>query len=97
MRFYGIEKFDKKNKFFERYYSNEHGINSRLDEIHSGILNFKLRKVKDFINRRKKIAKMYLNGLKNTKLKLPQIKKGYEHVFHLFTVYHPKRAKLLDI
>ena len=33
MRFYGIEQFNKKNKYNKKYYSNEHGINSRLDEI----------------------------------------------------------------
>ena len=32
----------KKNKYFNKYYSNEDGINSRLDEIQAGILNFKL-------------------------------------------------------
>ena len=96
MRFYGIENFDKKNKFNGKYYSNEHGINSRLDEIHSAILNFKLSKVKDFINKRRKIAKLYFKGLKNTELELPKVAKGREHVFHLFTVYHSKRKKIID-
>ena len=46
IRFYGIEQFDKKNKFNKKYYANEHGINSRLDEVHATILNIKLKDVK---------------------------------------------------
>ena len=33
IRFYGIETVDKNNKFFNRYYSNENGLNSRLYPI----------------------------------------------------------------
>tara|TARA_B100000029_G_scaffold127431_2_gene121092 strand:+ start:5900 stop:7033 length:1134 start_codon:yes stop_codon:yes gene_type:complete len=95
MRFYGIEQFNKKNKFNKKYYSNEHGINSRLDEIHSSILNFKLKKIKKFISKRKKIAQTYIKGLKNSGLTLPEVKNRTEHVFHLFTVYHSKRNKII--
>ena len=37
---------------FHKYYANENGINSRLDEMQASILNFKLKKVDNFINRR---------------------------------------------
>ena len=95
MRFYGIEQFNKKNKYNQKYYSNEHGINSRLDEIHSSILNFKLKKTKEFISKRKRIAKTYVDGLRDSTLTLPVIKKDRSHVFHLFTVYHPKREVII--
>ena len=42
IRFYGIETIEK-TKFKNKYYSNENGVNSRLDEIQSSILNFKLK------------------------------------------------------
>ncbi|MBC8306281.1 MAG: aminotransferase class V-fold PLP-dependent enzyme, partial [Pelagibacterales bacterium] len=35
IRFYGIENINKKNKWNNIYYSNEHGITSRLTEIQS--------------------------------------------------------------
>ena len=95
MRFYGIEQFNKKNKYNKKYYSNEHGINSRLDEIHSSILRFKLKKVRSFILKRRKIARFYTDGLKDSGLLLPIINKHCKHVFHLFTVYHPKRNRIL--
>ena len=94
LRFYGIETIDNKNKFYNKYYSNENGFNSRLDEIQSSILNFKLTKVDDFINKRRKLVKIYLKELKETSLKLPIENKNCKHVYHLFTVYH-KKAKLI--
>ena len=54
IRFYGIEQLVKKNKFVKKYYANEHGINSRLDEIQAAILNIKIQHVKKYINKRKK-------------------------------------------
>jgi len=43
IRFYGIETVEKTN-FKDKYYANENGINSRLDEIQASILNLKLKK-----------------------------------------------------
>ena len=94
IRFYGIETVDRKNKFLNSYYSNENGVNSRLDEIQSSILNFKLKKVDTFIKRRNQLAKIYLKELSLTDLVLPTKAKNRSHVYHLFTIYHPK-AKLI--
>ncbi len=89
IRFYGIETVEK-TKFKNKYYANENGLNSRLDEIQSSILNFKLKKIDDFIRRRKQIAKDYISKLSSTNLKLPLENMNNNHVYHLFTVYHPK-------
>ena len=95
IRFYGIEGLNKKNKFFGKYYSNEQGINSRIDEVQLSILNIKLLQVNKFIKKRIKIANYYKNQLKDTSLTLPNIKMNNKHVFHLFTVYHKKRDLIL--
>ena len=42
LRKYGMSKL---------YYSDQHGINSRLDEIHASILNYKLFKLKSDSNK----------------------------------------------
>ena len=89
IRFYGIETIEK-TKFKNKYYSNENGVNSRLDEIQSSILNFKLKKIDTFIQKRKQIAKDYIFNLSSTSLKLPLTNNNNHHVYHLFTVYHPK-------
>ena len=89
IRFYGIETIEK-TKFKNKYYSNENGVNSRLDEIQSSILNFKLKKIDTFIQKRKQIAKDYIFNLSSTSLKFPLANNNNDHVYHLFTVYHPK-------
>ena len=93
LRFYGIET-EGNNKFKNEYYAQENGLNSRLDEIQATILNFKLKKINFFINKRREIAKKYIQKLYKTKLKLPIENINSKHVYHLFTVSHPK-AKLI--
>ena len=95
LRFYGIETVDKKNRFFNNYYANENGINSRLDEIQSTILNIKLKNINRYINKRRKIAKFYINQLKKTSLVLPTEALVKKHVYHLFTIYHPKGNEII--
>ncbi len=96
IRFYGIETEIKKNIFLNQYYSNEFGINSRIDEIQSSILNFKLNKVDNFILKRRRLAKIYFKNLSNTDLKLPNENKYCNHVYHLFTVRHKKANKIIE-
>ena len=95
IRFYGIETTDKKNRFFNKYYSNEDGINSRLDEIQASILNFKLSMIEKLIKKRRQLAKLYFEQLKDTNITLPKLNENSNHVYHLFTVYHPKREKII--
>ncbi len=97
IRFYGIETLNKKNKFFNEYFANEEGLNSRIDEIQASILNFKLSIVDNFIKRRREIASLYFRELKSTNLVMPKSNKHNFHVYHLFTVYHPKREKIIKI
>ena len=95
LRFYGIETLDKKNKFLNGYYANENGMNSRLDEIQSTILNIKLKNINSYINTRRKIANIYFRELKDTHLILPYENNKCKHVYHLFTVFHPKADKII--
>ena len=95
IRFYGIETNNKKNKFYSEYYANENGVNSRLDEIQSTILNLKIPLVNTFIKKRRILAKIYLDQLKNTSLKLPIENKYCYHVYNVFTVFHKDRSKII--
>ena len=85
-RFYGIDTLGTHKKKTNKYYSIDQGINSRLNEVQSSILNLKLSKLAGSIRRRREIAKRYYDGLKNTNLELPIINKGNFHVFHIFEV-----------
>jgi dTDP-4-amino-4,6-dideoxygalactose transaminase len=82
----------KKIKMLRNYgsevkYQNELlGVNSRLDEIQAALLSVKLRHYDELKNERHKIATRYLNEINNSKLKLPLIREGSEHVWHLFII-----------
>ncbi|MDB2591423.1 DegT/DnrJ/EryC1/StrS family aminotransferase [Candidatus Pelagibacter bacterium] len=97
LRFYGIETSNKKNIYFNQYYANENGLNSRLDEIQSSILNLKIKNVDNYIFQRKRLANLYLKYLKGTSLKLPNSNETNQHVYHLFTVRHSKRNFIMKM
>ncbi|HPK41727.1 MAG TPA: DegT/DnrJ/EryC1/StrS family aminotransferase [Candidatus Cloacimonadota bacterium] len=68
-------------------YQNEIlGVNSRLDEIQAALLSVKLSHYSELRNERTYIASKYLQGLKNSKIELPEIRNLSEHVWHLFIV-----------
>ncbi len=61
------------------------GYNSRLDEIQAAILRVKLRHVKTFNRKRRRLATLYTNALKGH-LRTPACAEGCEHVFNQYTV-----------
>src|SRR4030088_3042603 len=80
LRFYGME---------ETYYSERHGYNSRLDEVHAAILALKLPRVDGWIERRRDIAERYRRGFAGSGLTLPKENQHSRHVYHLFVVETP--------
>ena len=72
------------------------GFNSRLDDIHAGVLSAKLKHIKEWSDMRIAIAKKYSEGLKDVNnIILPYTKPGYRHVFHLYVI-HTKEASDRD-
>jgi dTDP-4-amino-4,6-dideoxygalactose transaminase len=71
------------HKKYENLYQ---GINSRLDELQAAFLSEKLKCLDEDNNMRRRIADMYLQGIKNTKITLPVVVEPQQHVWHLFTV-----------
>jgi dTDP-4-amino-4,6-dideoxygalactose transaminase len=63
------------------------GFNSRLDDIHAGILSAKLKHIHKWNDERIQWADRYTAGLrKATNIDLPYVRPGYRHVFHLYVV-----------
>ncbi|MFQ4141749.1 DegT/DnrJ/EryC1/StrS family aminotransferase [Chlorogloeopsis sp. ULAP02] len=77
-------------------YKNEiQGFNSRLDELQAAFLRVKLTKLDEWNERRRLVAKYYLEALQGIKdLKLPYVSEWAEPVWHLFVVSHPRRYYL---
>ncbi len=77
------------HKKYENLYK---GYNSRLDEIQATFLRVKLKYLDDVIEKRKKVAKFYLENIKNDKIILPKV--FTDSVWHLFVIRTKKRDKL---
>lgn len=78
----------------EKYYNEEKGINSRLDELQAALLRVRLKHLDEWNCRRVSIARVYLDGLKGTGLVLPAIAKNSEPAWHLFVVRSKERDRL---
>ncbi len=76
-----------------------YGWNSRLDNLQAALLDFMLKKIPDFIERRRQVAKLYddgLSGIKDLALPPGAVAKGkYYDVFQNYVIRTPYRDKLL--
>jgi len=76
------------------------GFNSRLDDLHAGVLSAKLKHIDAWNDNRRKWAARYTAGLKDAKnFTLPTELPGYRHVFHLYVIETKKpeqRDPLVD-
>lgn len=77
-----------------KYVFKYSGRNSRLDEIQAAVLDVKLRHLVDDNARRKEVAKMYLRGIKNPAIILPNVEDYNANVFHIFPIRTPRRDEL---
>ena len=66
---------------------HSYGFNSRLDDLHAGILSAKLKHIRAWSDRRIEIAAQYTQGLADCDfILLPYVRPGYRHVFHLYAI-----------
>ena len=97
MRFYGMERKKMSSGHWNgKYYSLEHGYNSRLDELHAAILLKKMNHLDDYVSRRREIAKEYDKELKDSTLVLPIENEDNDHIYYVYVVRHPKRDKIIQ-
>ena len=77
-----------------RYHHVELGYCTRLDELQAALLRVKLRRLREWEDRRRAIAAEYLEALAHLPIELPVERPGARHVYHLFTVRHAQRDAL---
>jgi dTDP-4-amino-4,6-dideoxygalactose transaminase len=66
---------------------HSYGFNSRLDDLHAGILSAKLRHIHTWNDHRITWAARYTDALKGVAhVTLPYARPGYRHVFHLYVI-----------
>lgn len=69
------------------------GKNSRMDEIQAAVLNVKLPYLDKENQRRKQIAKAYLEGINNPQIRLIK-NNDRDNVYHIFPILCPSRNRL---
>jgi len=76
------------------------GYNSRLDDLHAGVLSAKLRQIDGWNDLRRKWSARYAACLKDARnITQPYEMPGYRHIFHLYVIETKKpehRDELLD-
>lgn len=85
LRNYGSDK---------KYHNKFIGVNSRLDELQAAFLNLKLPDLNEDNDKRREVARRYLNKIKNHKIILPFWDLSENHVFHLFVIRTENRDEL---
>lgn len=70
-----------------RYYHDVVGVNSRLDSIQAAVLDIKLKRLDEYINRRRAAADQYDAGLQGlSEVITPFRSSSSKHVFHQYTL-----------
>lgn len=79
-----------------KYVFRYKGINSRLDEIQAAVLSVKLERLDEDNEKRRHVARAYLEGITNPQVTLPHDDGGPSNVFHIFPVRCPRRDDLQE-
>lgn len=80
----------------ERYKSLLVGKNCRLDELQAAILRAKLKRLDEWVKRRREIAHMYDSKINNPIIRKPFESRDVKHSYHLYVVQCTKREKLVE-
>ena len=78
--------------FSKKYIHDYKGCNSRIDELQAAVLDVKLRYLDDENSRRKEIASLYINKVKNPLIHLSLSER--DSVWHIFPVFCEHRDEL---
>lgn len=94
------EELAKKVRMFanhgrlEKYNHEFEGVNSRLDGLQAAVLDVKLKHLDKWIKRRREIAEIYDEGLKDMVI-TPKAMSG-EHVYHLYVIRTKNRDRIKE-
>jgi dTDP-4-amino-4,6-dideoxygalactose transaminase len=78
-----------------RYYHDEIGYNYRMGGLEGASLSVKIKYLEDWNNRRRAIAKRYLNEITNPKIKMQHQPDWADSIFHLFVVTTENREDFM--
>lgn len=76
-----------------KYYNEEAGVNSRLDELQAAFLRVKLKHIDDITAHKRFLADIYFQNLTDDVIK-PFVSDDYYDVYHIFNIRTSKRDLL---
>jgi len=79
-----------------KYVNEVKGVNSRIDEIQSSVLEVKLKYLDLWNRRRSQIAEKYSQAFKGLPIITPHVPDWAEPVWHLYVIRTPQRDQLRD-
>lgn len=79
---------------YKKYVFRYCGRNSRLDEIQAAVLDVKLRHLDEDNEKRKEVAKYYIEHITNPAVILPIVSDWDANVFHIFPIRCERRDEL---
>lgn len=79
-----------------KYYNDINGVNSRMDEIQAAVLQISLKYAEEGAEQRNKQAKMYMEGIRNRKIRIPAIYSQAESAYHLFPIFVDEREQFRE-
>jgi dTDP-4-amino-4,6-dideoxygalactose transaminase len=80
----------------KKYYYEDLGCNSRLDEIQAAVLRIKLGYLDSWNKKRQKLADLYAEKLANANCKLQQVAEGCRSVWNMFVIRTEKRDQVIE-
>jgi len=78
----------------QKYFYDQEGINSRLDELQAAILRVKLRSLDSRNERRRRLAALYDSLLEDAGVVTPRVADGVKHAYYLYVVRSRRRDSL---
>lgn len=79
-----------------RYYHDEIGYNSRLDEIQAAILRVKLKRIEEFNRERRRVARLYAELMADLPVVTPYEDGIGVHVYHQYTLLSDRRDAIMQ-
>lgn len=77
----------------KKHYHDDISYNYRMDGIQGAILNVKLKKMNEWISKRRMVAELYNKLIDNSLLKSSEDEGNY-HVYHIYSIFLKERDKL---
>jgi dTDP-4-amino-4,6-dideoxygalactose transaminase len=78
----------------QKYHHKMIAYNYRMDAIQGAILRVKLRHLEEWTGARRRVAEIYQRRLANLGVRPAQEIPGRRHVYHVFSIFHPRRDEL---